>query len=255
MNFIVSASTDIGTTKKSNQDSLRVKVLTIDGRKLVFAVLCDGMGGLEKGELASASVVNAFDRWAMGRLPLLCRAGMTEEFIQNEWNQIITEYNQKIKEYGKKSAIQLGTTAAVLLLDGEKYYIANVGDSRVYEISKQAQVLTKDQTVVAREVELGQLTEEEAERDARRSILLQCIGASDAVYPDFFFGKMQKDVVYMLCSDGFRHEISSAEIQTYLNPNQMLNAEVMQSNERKLIDLNKERQERDNISVITIRTF
>lgn len=255
MNFIVSASTDVGTVKKSNQDSLRVKVLTVGGEKLVFAVLCDGMGGLAKGELASASVAKAFDRWVTERLPLLCGAGLTDEGIRAEWNRIFTEYNEKIKEYGKKSAIQLGTTAVILLLCGERYYIGNVGDSRVYEIAQCARVLTKDQTVVAREVELGQLTAEEAERDARRSVLLQCVGASDAVYPDFFFGEMKKDAVYMLCSDGFRHEISGEEIYAYLCPERMLNAEAMQENERALIALNKQRNERDNISVITIRTF
>ena len=82
MNFIVSASTDIGTVKESNQDSLQVKVLTVNGEKLVFAVLCDGMGGLAKGELASASVVKAFDRWAKERLPALCAAGVAEGGIR-----------------------------------------------------------------------------------------------------------------------------------------------------------------------------
>lgn len=255
MNFIVSASTDVGTVKKNNQDSLRVKVLTINGEKLVFAVLCDGMGGLSKGELASASVVKAFDRWAMERLPSLCAAGTVGDGIRAEWSRVFMEYNEKIKDYGKKSAIQLGTTAVVLLLYRERYYIGNVGDSRAYEIMQEARVLTKDQTLVAREVEQGQLTEAEAERDARRSVLLQCIGASDMVYPDFFSGEMQKDAVYMLCSDGFRHEVSGEEIYAYFRPERMVSAETMQENERALIALNKQRNERDNISVITIRTF
>ncbi len=255
MNFIVSASTDVGTVKKSNQDSLQVKVLTVGGEKMVFAVLCDGMGGLDKGELASASVVKAFDRWATERLPLLCGAGVTEAGIRAEWNHVLAEYNEKIKDYGKMSAIRLGTTAVALLLCKERYYIVNVGDSRVYEIAGCARVLTKDQTVVAREVELGRLTEEEAERDARRSVLLQCVGASDALCPDFFFGDMKKDAVYMLCSDGFRHEVRAEEIYAYLCPERMLCAEGMQENERALIALNKQRNERDNISVITIRTF
>ena len=255
MNFIVSASTDIGTVKESNQDSLQVKVLTVNGEKLVFAVLCDGMGGLAKGELASASVVKAFDRWAKERLPALCAAGVAEGGIRTEWSRVFMEYNEKIKDYGKKSAIQLGTTAVVLLLYRGRYYIGNVGDSRVYEIVQNARVLTKDQTLVAREVEQGQLTEAEAERDARRSVLLQCIGASDMVYPDFFSGEMKKDAVYMLCSDGFRHEVSAEEIFAYFSPERMVSAETMQERERALIALNKQRNERDNISVITIRTF
>ena len=109
--------------------------------------------------------------------------------------------------------------------------------------------------MVAREVELGNLTPEEAERDSRRSVLLQCIGASDEVYPDMFFGDTKLNAVYMLCSDGFRHEITEDEIHQYLNPNVMVDADGMKQNMDALIDLNKQRQERDNISVVSIRTF
>ena len=131
----------------------------------------------------------------------------------------------------------------------------NVGDTRAYEIANGIRVLTKDQTVVAREVERGNLTPEQAAVDPRRSVLLQCIGASDEVYPDLFFGDTQLNAVYMLCSDGFRHEITEGEIYNYLNPNVMLDADGMQNNMRALIDLNKQRQERDNITVVSIRTF
>lgn len=131
----------------------------------------------------------------------------------------------------------------------------NVGDTRAYEIGDTVTVLTKDQTVVAREVELGHLTPEEAEKDSRRSVLLQCIGASDEVYPDMFFGDTKLNAVYMLCSDGFRHEITENEIYQYLNPNVMVDADGMKRNMDSLIDLNKQRQERDNISAVSIRTF
>lgn len=60
MDFIVSATTDIGNIKDTNQDSYNVKVLNTEAGKMAFAVLCDGMGGLSKGEVASASVVKAF---------------------------------------------------------------------------------------------------------------------------------------------------------------------------------------------------
>ena len=84
---------------------------------------------------------------------------------------------------------------------------------------------------------------------------MQCVGASDVVYPDMFFGDTKLNAVYMLCSDGFRHEITEDEIYSYLNAGVMNDAEGMNSNMNALIELNKERQERDNISVISIRTF
>ena len=72
MDFIVSATTDIGNIKDTNQDSYNVKVLNTEAGKMAFAVLCDGMGGLSKGEVASASVVKAFCSWVDTRLPLVC---------------------------------------------------------------------------------------------------------------------------------------------------------------------------------------
>lgn len=255
MNFIVSAATDIGLTKSTNQDSYNVRVITTKQGKIVFAVLCDGMGGLAKGEVASASLVNAFCKWADNKLPVLCENEIADADIYTDWVGIVTEYNKKIKAYAQSCGINMGTTVTTLLIAGKRYYIMNVGDTRAYEIADDVTVLTKDQTVVAREVELGNLTEEEAEKDSRRSVLLQCIGASDKVYPDMFFGDTKPDAVYMLCSDGFRHEITKDEIHQYLNPNVMVDADGMKQNMDALIDLNKQRQERDNISVVSIRTF
>lgn len=63
MNFIISTATDIGTTKSTNQDSFNACVYNTSIGKIAFAVLCDGMGGLSKGEVASASLVNAFRKW------------------------------------------------------------------------------------------------------------------------------------------------------------------------------------------------
>ena len=106
-----------------------------------------------------------------------------------------------------------------------------------------------------REIDRGNLTVEQAESDPRRSVLLQCIGASDNVYPDFFFGDAKKDAVYMLCSDGFRHLISADEIFQYLGPHAALSQEQMKAYSDYLIRTNKERGERDNITVLAVRTY
>lgn len=255
VNYIIAANTDIGTTKNTNQDSLNVKVVSFGAEKAVFAVLCDGVGGLQKGEVASASVVNAYSKWSLERLPKLIENGIRDSDIRKDWIDIATEYNDKIKIYGKRSAANLGTTVTVMLVTDNRYYILNIGDTRAYEINNTIKVLTKDHTVVAREVELGNLTEEEAKSDARRSVLLQCIGASDDVYPDMFFGDVNKNSVYMLCSDGFRHEITNDEILLYFNPDVMIDADGMKRNIDFLIELNKSRGEQDNISAIAIRTY
>lgn len=255
MNYIVAASTDIGNTKSTNQDSYGVRVYTTTAGKIVLAVLCDGVGGLDKGEVASGTVVNAFFNWAQNRLPALIAEGIGDDMIRVEWTNLIDEYNEKIKVYGKKSGVNLGTTVTAILITERRYYIINVGDTRAYEITDGVRVLTKDQTLVEREIDAGNLTREEAENDSRRSVLLQCIGASDSIYPDMFFGDTHSEAVYMLCSDGFRHEITNDEIFAYLRPEVMLSAENMKKNMDNLIDMNKQRMERDNITVVSIRTF
>lgn len=255
MNYIIAAHTDIGLKKSTNQDSFNARILSTGQGKMVFAILCDGMGGLAKGEVASATVVRAFTKWADTRLPELCEGEIKDNQIREEWKNIVAEYNEKIKDYGDANNISLGTTATVMLITENRYYILNVGDSRAYELTDTTTVLTKDQTVVAREVELGRLTEEEAKVDPRRSVLLQCVGASDAVYPDMYFGDTLPNAVYMLCSDGFRHEITEEEIVAHIGPQAAATESELGRGIRMLIDLNKERQEKDNISAVAIRTF
>lgn len=257
MDFLLAAATDVGISKTTNQDSFSARIVDLpNGSKAAFAVLCDGMGGLEKGELASASVVNAFNQWAITKLPWLVEnGGISDSIIAKEWTDIAVEFNEKLKKYGKSCAVRLGTTLTALLVTAERRYIINVGDSRAYEIYDRVSVLTNDQTVVAKEVELGHLTPQQAKTDPRRSVLLQCIGASDYVYPDMFFGATAPNSVYMLCSDGFRHEITEDEIYMYFNPSVMTSTEQMKANSNALIAVNKQRGEKDNISVVTIRTF
>lgn len=255
MNFIISANTDVGISKSTNQDSLTCMVLNTPIGRMAFAVLCDGMGGLAKGEVASASVIKAFRSWAINELPQLCDAPLEDVTIRSHWEKIITEQNQTIKAYGARQGVRLGTTAVVMLLTQTRYYILNVGDSRAYELTVGMRQITSDQTFVAREVAMGHMTKEEAETDSRRSVLLQCVGASEEVYPDMFFGDVQQDAIYMLCSDGFRHEITEQEIYEKLQPSVLFDEHTMQKNTICLIELNKQRQERDNISVALVRTF
>lgn len=255
MNFIISANTDVGTTKRTNQDSLTSMVFNTPQGRMAFTVLCDGMGGLEKGEVASASVIRAFRDWALNSLPLLCKAPLEDADIRNQWETIIREQNEAVKAYGARYGVRLGTTVVAMLLTQKRYYILNVGDSRAYELTTGIRQITNDQTFVAREITMGKMTREQAEVDPRRNVLLQCVGASDVVYPDMFFGQVSSDAVYMLCSDGFRHELMNQEIYQWLQPGVLLDEYTMQQHALSLIELNKQRKERDNISVALIRTF
>ena len=87
----------------------------------------------------------------------------------------------------------------VLLITQTRYFALNVGDSRIYELTDSAlRQLTTDHTFVGREVAMGRMTPEEAQTDTRRNVLLQCVGASEAVYPEFLFGTPVQNSVYLL---------------------------------------------------------
>ncbi|MDR1563432.1 MAG: serine/threonine-protein phosphatase [Oscillospiraceae bacterium] len=255
MNYLISASTDIGIKKHTNQDSLFVKMLKGENCRVVFAVLCDGMGGLAKGEVASATLVKAFNDWLTYKLPLLLNAPIEDGEIRRQWEEIIFTYNQKLMDYGCSCGVNLGTTVTALLLTDTRYFIVNVGDGRAYEISDALRQITIDQTVVMQELRMGIISPEKAANDPRQNVLLQCVGASEVLVPDFFFGQTKQHAVYMLCSDGFRHQTTPEELYYSLEPNRMTSPELMKQQELMLIDVNKQRDEHDNISVITIRTY
>lgn len=255
MNYLLACHTDVGIRKKTNQDSVMVGRALVNGKQIVLALVCDGMGGLSKGELASATVVDAFSGWFRKELPMILKKKNLEIQIRKSWEELLQNVHKKIYDYGRKNGLQLGTTVTAMLFTQKDYYIVHVGDSRAYEIRDQIMQLTKDQTLVAQEVEKGNLTPEQAKTDRRRSVLLQCIGASDIVIPAYYTGKVQQGVTYMLCSDGFHHEVTELELVQAFHPESLMDEEFMEKQGEKITELVESRGERDNISVILIRSW
>lgn len=255
MEFIISAASDMGIVRATNQDSVLVKLLNTLRGRMVFAVLCDGMGGLAKGELASATLVRAFNEWIGCGLLQMLEKGFVDYRINKQWEDIIVSQSQKLWDYGRQNQIRLGTTVTAMLLTDEHYYVINVGDTRAYEIFDSVQQITDDQTVVADKVRKRQLTELKAKQDIRRNMLLQCVGASEIVQPDIFFGEIKRNASYLLCSDGFRNEITTEEMWENFQARELRTREIMDNRVKHLVELNKSRNERDNISVVLIRTF
>lgn len=253
MKFLATAHTDIGNVKKTNQDSAFVKIVdTSEHGEIAFAAVCDGMGGLEKGEIASSNAVRMLMDWfesfsSRGYI----KSSLNE--IGAELTRLIKEENSKISDYGSRYDVTLGTTLTALLLIKNEYLIVHVGDSRVYQITNAVEQLTEDQTFIAREIKRGTMTPEQAKTDPRRNMLLQCVGASKNVVPELVTGKVTEDSVFMICSDGFRHVISSDEMYESFNYRTLCNKEAMDTNAQYLIDTVKSRNERDNITVVLIK--
>ena len=255
MNFLTAFHTDIGIRKKTNQDSLLIHQAQTDSGNVLLAVICDGMGGLAKGEVASACMIRSFSEWFRLEFPAMLSRGLQPETLRASWEQLVSNVDRKIAVYSDAHNVSMGTTCAALLIVNGTYYIMNIGDSRVYLISDNIYQLTKDQTYIQQEIDAGRMTYQESLTDPQRNVLLQCVGASPVIKPDFFMGDVQINQCYMLCCDGFRHVVGAQEILEQLNPKTNTDPGTMQRNLVYLTELNKQRMETDNITAALIRTY
>lgn len=249
--YVATADSDIGISKSTNQDSVLIRHAASAQGEVLLAVVCDGMGGLAKGELASATVIRAFSKWFDEEL-LRTPGSLDMQAIGARWTQLLQQLNDQIADYGSRIGVAMGTTFSGILLANEQYVIAQVGDSRIYHVGSALRQLTTDQSFVAREVSRGNMTPEQAKVDKRRNLLLQCVGASKTMVPQILCGTVEPGT-YVLCSDGFVHELQEWEIYETLCPQNLGDREDMHAKARRLIDLVKARMEKDNISVLLVK--
>lgn len=260
MGFLSIVHSDVGIKKNTNQDSVLIKEASTDYGDVMLAVVCDGMGGLAKGEVASAALIRAFSGWFENVFPDILYNRRTEDGInrlelENELNLLAIDVNHRIAEHGKQFHVAMGTTVALLLMAEGRYYTMNVGDSRVYKLDGTGLLqLTKDQTFVQKEIDQGRMTPEEAKVHPQRNVLLQCVGASEVIIPEFTCGEYRKNEIYMVCSDGFRHVITDEEFCKLMDPSKLGTEKEMSDAAIYCTELNKSRMEKDNISVALVRT-
>ena len=149
----------------------------------------------------------------------------------------------------------LGTTAVCFLLIGTDFLLMNVGDSRLYKTTdthEGIRQLTHDHSLVQRQIDSGQITDVEARDSNYKSVLLQCIGASPEVEPDFFFGNVTRDSNYLLCTDGFWRRLALDELEEVFSPQVCNSDEEAEARIGRMIDEVKRRGEEDNISAILV---
>jgi PPM family protein phosphatase len=258
----VFALTDVGRTREHNEDTYLVADLesgaaldfdvgyheiTADAHGLLFLV-ADGMGGAASGELASSMA---------GDLVL--------DGLRNQWSQASrltpdsfaealrdatvaanTRIHQHARDYPEHRG--MGTTATIAGLLGDRLYLVQVGDSRAYIIRDgQARQITKDQSLMQRLVEAGELTPEEAEVSDRRNIILQALGPESHVTVDLTHQQLRKGDTLILCSDGLSGLVRADEIAqlTAAEPDVRLMC-------RKLVDRANNRGGPDNITVVAV---
>lgn len=251
--FLTGAYTDCGIWRKVNQDSVFLEEAVTETGPVLLAAVCDGMGGLTRGEEASAEMVRALERWFEKELAeLLRKKGRVLSFSEFKYQMDLL-----IRTTGKNISGSMeeksGTTLCGLYCCDGIYYTVNVGDSRGYMRTNGILIqLTKDQTLVQQELDKGKLTKEEARNHPKRSVLLQCVGASDTVVPVYTRGFYTEGDCFLLCSDGFSHEIEEQEIVEALEISGKPSEKQLEELLMELAERIRERGEKDNISALLI---
>lgn len=254
MNYLVNASTDVGTQRENNQDSVIVQVAGNGRQRMLLAAVCDGMGGLSGGEIAGATVVCALKSWFGYQCDAVHEA-KTIGALSQSCAQMLKTLNDNLRQYEMRHKKMMGTTLSCLIaLDGE-YAIIHVGDSRIYHIRDQAVQLTTDHTVVSQAVAEGRMTPQEAQVSRDRHKLTQCIGASKRYEPQTCLGRMLPGDVFLLCSDGFWHHLSPAEMQRWFSPGSLTSDAVIKDRCEQAIRCVIGRNEKDNISAAVIKAL
>lgn len=253
MRLLAGAHTDVGTRKTINQDAYGLRVVENGPWQMAFAVVCDGVGGMAEGEVASGVAVRAFLEWFESHMAELFLDLPSEGEIFEQWRRTAGLANTCIYEYGQEKGVHIGTTATVLLMVRDEAFAMNIGDTRLYCVERdRLRVVTKDHTLVQQEVEQGLLTQEAAGSDKRRHILTRCLGAQARVVPDFYSGSVRPGSVYLLCTDGFRNAQDPKELLEGLDPLRVEQGRELSALLQDMTGTVKGRGERDNITSVAL---
>lgn len=254
--------TDVGRTREHNEDCFAVADLAraepeqmvsvhtqrVGERGALFMV-ADGMGGAAAGELASAMAVDIVLR-ELRALWVSANDAEPETFA-TALRSATESANAAIHDYASRHPENrgMGTTATLAGLLGDTLYLTQVGDSRAYLVrAGVARQITKDQSLMQKLIEAGEMTEEEAEQSERRNIILQALGPEAHVRIDLTHQRIRRGDILVLCSDGLSGQVRADEIGRVAE-----RASDLEEACDKLIRLANDNGGPDNITVVVAR--
>lgn len=254
--------TDVGRTREHNEDTFTVADLTtmnaslqpevrthVTGSRGTLFMVADGMGGAAAGEVASAMATEVVlaemdKRWRTSH-------DHDPEMFAHALRIATEVANTRIHAYAQAHPENrgMGTTATIVGLLHDTLYVCQVGDSRAYLVRDGVcSQITKDQSLMQKLVEAGELTAEEAEVSERRNIILQALGPEPIVKVDLTSQQVKRGDTLVLCSDGLSGQVRANEIAAVVKENSDLVGVC-----KKLIDLANEAGGPDNITVVAAR--
>jgi protein phosphatase len=208
-------------------------------------VVADGMGGHAAGEIASEMAVTIVGRALEGI------AGRPDADAADVIRRSIAEANVAIFQRTLVEADKrgMGTTATALVINGPRYLIGQVGDSRAYVFRDgRLTQITKDHSYVQEQVDAGYLTPEQARSHPYSNVITRCVGANAEVVPDIYGGALRTGDVFLLASDGLTGMLEDHDLDTVMrsgrSPGELVDTLIVEANRRGGLD---------NITAVVVR--
>jgi serine/threonine protein phosphatase PrpC len=229
------ARTDVGMIRSGNEDNFAVDAPASATRGIF--IVADGMGGHAAGEVASEMAVQIVQR-ELKEVADLADGSATK--VLGEALRLANRaiHDRTITEVDKQG---MGTTASVLVLADSRYLIGQVGDSRVYLLRDGAlKQVTKDHSYVQEQVDLGNLTPEQARYHPYSNVITRCVGASPEVEPDLYAGEARTGDIFLIASDGLTGMVDDRRLAQLLmsraEPERKVQALISEANGRGGLD-------------------
>ena len=206
--MLIKGNTDIGKVRSANEDSFDFGLFD-DGT--AWAVVCDGMGGVRGGQLASSLATEM----VADKIRKCYNKLMPVYSFENIFLSTITTANVIVNDrsYTDTEFQGMGTTIAAAIVKENQACIAHVGDSRVYKITADSITqITKDHSLAQEMLDSGQITKEEFENYPKKNIITRALGIDDKIDIDFDFTDINDGEALLLCSDGLSGLISDDEL-------------------------------------------
>ena len=264
----ISAWTSTGLVRSHNEDAVAMlhsaESRMEENDDFALLVLADGMGGMAGGEVAAAMTIQTVRDFFLKHPPFteLLLAAEAPADGKDEDDKESSRYSKLVRaalreanrtvlqrSFADEALRGMGCTAEVVLIDGRQVHIGHVGDSRTYHYRRgRLTQVTQDQTLVSRLVQLGQLTEEEAEQHPQRSELQQAIGGRVDVYPDEHELSIEPGDWLLVCTDGLTNMLRPAAMTDVLQA-----AGSAEKAARRLVNQAILAGGSDNVSLIVVR--
>ena len=238
----ISAKSDVGAVRQNNQDFCLSGEFS-DG--VTWALVCDGMGGANGGNIASESAAKTI----ADKLNFGYHQAMNDNSIKHLIVSAIEAANATVfsKSRNDDSLKGMGTTVVLAIIKNDALYIAHVGDSRIYIVTNESITqLTNDHSVVQLMIVRGELSAEEAKDHPQKNVITRALGVEPQVIVDTDFLEIKKDNTLLLCTDGLSNFVSDETILEVVKNNEISN--VCET----LVDLANQNGGGDNITVVTL---